>query len=105
MGKGETTADKRQCGKMPDAGEELNGSVRRGRIGSMHTIKSLDGMGSRSHGLEAELRIHSYTVDCGTFSNEEKDAVVVPVTSVKVTGSEAMLVLCFSNLLVKCEMK
>ena len=53
----------------------------------------------------AELRIHFLTVDCGTFSNEEKVAVVVPVTSVEVTYSEAMLALGFSTLLVKCLMK
>ena len=60
-------------------------------------------MGSRSHDLGAELRIHSFTVD--TFSNEDKFTEVVPVTSVEVTGSVAMLVLCFSTLLVKCLMK
>ena len=62
-------------------------------------------MGSRSHDLGAELRMHSLTVDCDTFSNEEKAAVVVTVTSVEVTGSEAMLALSFSTLLVKCLMK
>ena len=45
--------------------------------------------------------MHSFTVDCDTFSNEEKFTVVVPVTSVVVTGTEAMLALCFSILLVK----
>ena len=45
--------------------------------------------------------MHSFTVDCDTFSNEEKVAVV-PATSVEVTCSEAMLVLNFSTLLVKC---
>ena len=49
--------------------------------------------------------MHSYTVDCDTFSNEEKVAVVVPVTSVEVTGSEAMLTLSFSTLIVKRLMK
>ena len=48
-------------------------------------------MGSISHDLEAELIMHYLTVDCSTFSNEEKVAVVVPVTSVEVAGSEAML--------------
>ena len=48
-------------------------------------------MGSRSHDLGAELGMHSFTVDCDTFSNDLKVAVVVPVTSVWVTGSEAML--------------
>ena len=42
-------------------------------------------MGSRSHDLGAELRMHSYTINCDTFTNEEKVAVVVPVTSVEVT--------------------
>ena len=73
-----------------------------GRIESRHFVKSLEGMGSSSHDLGAELRMHSFTVNCDTFSNEEK---VVPVTSVEVTCSEAMLALCFSTLLVKCLMK
>ena len=49
--------------------------------------------------------MHSFTVHCDTFSNEEKDAAVVPITSVEVTCSEAMLALGFSTLLVKCLMK
>ena len=28
-------------------------------------------MGSSSHDLGAELRMHSFTVNCDTFSNEE----------------------------------
>ena len=36
------------------------------------------------------------------FSNEEKVAVVFPITSVDVTCSEAMLGLSLSTLLVKC---
>ena len=53
-------------------------------------------MASSSHDLGAELRMHSFTVNCDTFSNEEKVAAVVPVTSVEVTSS---------TLLVKCLMK
>ena len=98
-----TIADLKHCGKIPDAREELNRSVREGRIESRHSIKSLEGMGSSSHDLGAEL--HSFTVNCDTLSNEEKVAAVVPVTSVELTCSEAMLVLCFSTLLVKCLMK
>ena len=49
--------------------------------------------------------MHSFTVNCDTFSNEEKAAVVVQVTSVEVTCSEAMLALSFSTLLVKRLMK
>ena len=49
--------------------------------------------------------MHSFTVNCDTFSNEEKVAAVVPITSVEVTCSKAMLALCFSTLLVKCLMK
>ena len=60
-------------------------------------------MGSRSHDLGAEIRMHSFTVNCDTFSNEENVAVVVPVTSIEVTCSEAMLALSFSNILVKCD--
>ena len=54
-------------------------------------------MGSSSHDLGAELRMHSFTVNCDTFSNEETVAAVVPVTSVEVTCSEAMLALSFST--------
>ena len=62
-------------------------------------------MGSMSHDIGAELRMYSVTVNCDAISNEETVAVVVPVTSVEVTCSEAMLALCFSTLLVKCLMK
>ena len=62
-------------------------------------------MGSSSHDLGAELRMHSFTVNCDTFSNEEKVAAVVQVTCVEVTCSEAMLALSLSTLLVKCLIK
>ena len=62
-------------------------------------------MGSRPHDLRAELRMHSFTVNCDTFSHEENVAAVVPVTSVEVTCSEAMVDLSFSTLLVECFMK
>ena len=62
-------------------------------------------MGSCSRDLEAELRMHSITVNCDTFSSDLKVAAVVPVTSVEVTCSEAMLALSFYTLLVKCLMK
>ena len=97
-----TRAYLKHCGKIPEAREELNRSVREGRIESRNSIKSLEGLGSSSHDLGAELRMHSFTVNCDTFSNEEK---VAPVTSVEVTCSEAMLALCLSTLLVKCLMK
>ena len=67
-----TRADLKHCGKIPDAREELYRSVREGRIESRHSIKSLEGMGSSSHDLGAEIRMHSFTVNCETFSNEEK---------------------------------
>ena len=100
-----TRADLKHCGKMPDAREELNRSVIKRRIESKHSIKSLEGMGSSSHDLGVELIIHSLTVNHDTSSNEEKVATVVPVTSVEVTCSEAMLALSFCTLLVKCLMK
>ena len=50
-------------------------------------------------------KIHSFAVNCGTFSIEEKHAVIVPVTSVEVRCSEKMLALSFSTLLVKYLMK
>ena len=68
-------------------------------------IKSFEGIGSRSHDFGAELRMHSFTDDRDTFSNEEKVAVVVSVTSVEVICSEAMLALSLSTLFVKCLMK
>ena len=49
--------------------------------------------------------MHSFTLNCDTFSNEEKVAAVVPVSSIEVTSSEAMLAQSFSTLLVKCLMK
>ena len=39
---------------MPDAREEINGSVREGRIETIHSIVSLEEMGSSSHDLGAE---------------------------------------------------
>ena len=66
-----TRADLKHCGKIPDAREELNRSVREGRIESRHSINSLEGMGSSSHDLGAELRMHSFTVNCDTFSNNK----------------------------------
>ena len=80
---------------MPDAREGLNRSLREGRIESRHSIKSLEGMGSSSHDLGAEIRMHSFTVNCGTFSSEEKVAAVVSVTSVEVACSEAMFAMLF----------
>ena len=62
-------------------------------------------MGSRSHDLGAELRMRSFTINCDSFSNEENVAVVVPVTGVQVTCTEAMLALSFSTLLAKCLIK
>ena len=61
---------------MPGAREEMNRSVREGTIESRHSIKCLEGIGSRSHDSGAELRMHSFIVCCDTFSNEEKVAVV-----------------------------
>ena len=65
----------------------------------------MEEIGSRSHDLGADLRMHSFTLNCDTFSNEEKVAAVVPVASVEVSCSEAMLSLSLYTLLVKCLMK
>ena len=62
-------------------------------------------MRSRPNDLGAELGMHSFTVNCDTFSNKKKVAAVVPVTSVEVTCSEAMLALSFSTFFFKCLMK
>ena len=85
---------------MPDARDELNISMREWKIESRHSIKCLEGMGPSSHDLGAETRMHSFTVNYETFSKEEKVAAVVPVASLEVTCSEAMLALSFSTLLV-----
>ena len=42
----------RHCGKMSDAIEELNISVREGIIESSHSIKSLEGMETSSHEMK-----------------------------------------------------
>ena len=60
-------AELKRCGKMPDAREDLNRSVREGRIESRHSIKSLERMGSSSHDFGAELGMHSFTVNCDSF--------------------------------------
>ena len=80
-----TRADLKHCGKMPDARKELNRSVREERIESRNSIKCLEGMGSSSHDLGAELRMRYFSVNCDTFSNEGKFAAVVQVTSVEIT--------------------
>ena len=94
-----TRADLKHCGKILEAREELNRSVREGRIEYRHYIKSLEWMGSSLHDLGAELRMNSFNFNCDTFPNEEKVAAGVPVTSVEVTCSEAMLALILSSLL------
>ena len=86
---------------LEDAMEELNRSVREWIIESRHYIKSLEGMGSRSHDLGTELSMHSFTVICDTFCNEEKVAVVFLVTNVEIRFY-TLLTLSFSTLLVKC---
>ena len=67
-----TRASLKHSWKIPDAREELNRSVREGIIEFRHYIKSLEGMGSKSHDLGAELRMHSFTVDCDTFQIKKK---------------------------------
>ena len=38
-------------------------SLKEGRMESIHSIKRLEGMGSSSHDLGAELVMHSFTVN------------------------------------------
>ena len=54
-----------------------------GNIESKHSINSFEWMGSRSHDLRADERMHSFAVDCETVSNEDKFAVVVQLASVE----------------------
>ena len=67
-----TRADLKHCGKIPDAREELNRSVREGRIQSRHYIKSLEEMGSSSHDLGAELRMHYSLLIVTLFQMKKK---------------------------------
>ena len=60
------------CWKMQDAREELNSSVSEGRVESRHAIKSLEGIGSSSYDLGAEIIMHSFTVNCDTFQMKKK---------------------------------
>ena len=46
-----TRADLKHCGKIPEAREESNRSVREGRVELRHYIKSLEGMESSNHFL------------------------------------------------------
>ena len=46
-----TRAELKHCGKIPEARDELNRSVRKRRIESRHSIKSLEGMESSSNDL------------------------------------------------------
>ena len=54
---------------MSDAREELNRSVRELSIQSRYSIMSLKGMGSSSHDIGAEIRMHSVTVNCDTIDD------------------------------------
>ena len=66
-----TRADLKHCWKMPDARKGLNRSVREGRIRYRHFIKSLEGIGSRSHDTGAEIRMHYFIINCDTLLDEE----------------------------------
>ena len=46
-----TRADLKHSGRMPDAREELNRSMREGRMESRHSINSLEGTDSSWKGL------------------------------------------------------
>ena len=60
-------ADLKHRWKMQDAREELNRSVREGRIESRNSFKSLERMGSRSHDFGFEIIMHSFTDGCDTI--------------------------------------
>ena len=67
-----TRAELKHCGKIPDAREELNRSLREGRIEYRHSNKSLEGMGSSSHDLGAELRMHFSLLIMTLFQMKKK---------------------------------
>ena len=62
-----TRADWKHFGKNQHAIDELNRSVGEWRIEWRHSIRSLEGMGSRPHDIGAELRMLSFTVNSDTF--------------------------------------
>ena len=69
-----TRSGLKHCREMQDAREDLNGSVREGRIESRHSIQSLEGMGSRSLDLGAEWSV----VDCQSgYSCHQKNNQVL----------------------------
>ena len=55
----------------------------------------------------AQIIMHSFIMDCDSFSNEVKVALVATVPSVEaeVTVSKAVFALRFSSLLLRCLMK
>ena len=53
-------------GRISDTREEINTLVREGKVEFRHFIISLEGIGSWSHDLGAEVSIHFLTVDCKT---------------------------------------
>ena len=72
-----TRADLKHCGKIPDAREELNRSMREGRIESRHSIKSLEAMGSSSHDLGAELRMYFLSLLIVTLFQMKKKLIII----------------------------
>ena len=54
--------DLKHSGKMPDAREKLNRSVREGRRESSHCNNSLGGMGSCSHDIGAEFNAIDHSI-------------------------------------------
>ena len=92
-----TRDDLKHFVKMPDARKQLNRSVREERIESRDSTQNLEGMESRTQYVVKSI-MHFLTVDYDTFSNKEKVAVVVPVTSIEVeaTGFKTMLPPFFS---------
>ena len=68
---------------MPDAKEEIKISEIERRIESKYHIMRLEGMGSTSHDLGAELEMHPLTANCDTILDKKKVAIVALVTSVR----------------------
>ena len=56
---------------MPNAKEDIKRSMREGIFVSRHSIKRLEGIGSRPYDFGAELRMHSFTADCDTFQQQK----------------------------------
>ena len=97
-------ADLKHSGKMPHRREELNRSVRDGRMESWYSTKELGRNGIKGRWSMSWIKMYSLAVVFDTFWNEEGRAIPTRITSVgiKITGYTAMFVLISTTLMLIC---